>query len=122
MGRTRKPPRFKSERFPIKSLSDIDCKKTARVDGDLVTLPALGHSKAQVARHVVQPLHHLGHGRVVHDTLQTAGVKVGRFIAALVHQHRPSPQLQGTIDQAAQRMGPLAHGLAALSLDDGLAG
>ena len=64
MGRTRKPPRFKSERFPIKSLSDIDCKKTARVDGDLVTLPALGHSKAQVARHVVQPLHHLGHGHV----------------------------------------------------------
>jgi hypothetical protein len=46
MGLTRKPPRFKSERFPIKSLSDIDCKKTARVDGDLVTLPALGHPKA----------------------------------------------------------------------------
>jgi putative transposase len=42
MGRTRKPPRFKGERFPIKTLSDPDCKKTARVDGDLVTLPVLG--------------------------------------------------------------------------------
>jgi putative transposase len=38
----RKVPRFKSERFPIKTLSDIDCKQWAHVDGDLVTLPVLG--------------------------------------------------------------------------------
>jgi putative transposase len=38
----RKVPRFKNERFPIKTLSDPDCKKTARIDGDLVTLPVLG--------------------------------------------------------------------------------
>ncbi|MFM9103700.1 MAG: RNA-guided endonuclease TnpB family protein [Cyanobium sp.] len=42
MGRTRKVPRFKGERFPIKTLTDPDCKKTARVEGDLVTLPKLG--------------------------------------------------------------------------------
>lgn len=38
----RKVPRFKSARFPITTLSDTDCKKTARVDGDTVKLPALG--------------------------------------------------------------------------------
>jgi putative transposase len=42
MGRTRKPPRFKGARFPITTLSDIDCKKTAHVDGDTVKLPVLG--------------------------------------------------------------------------------
>ena len=42
MGRTRKPPRFKGQRFPVTTLSDIDCKKTARVDGDTVRLPVLG--------------------------------------------------------------------------------
>jgi putative transposase len=42
MGRTRKIPRFKGQRFPITTLSDLDCKKTARVDGDTVKLPVLG--------------------------------------------------------------------------------
>jgi putative transposase len=42
MGRTRRPPRFKGPRFPITTLSDIDCKKTASVDGDTVKLPVLG--------------------------------------------------------------------------------
>ncbi len=42
MGRTRRPPRFKSARFPITTLSDIDCKKSAHVDGDTVKLPVLG--------------------------------------------------------------------------------
>lgn len=42
MGRLRKPPRFKGSRFPITTLSDPDCKKTARVDGDTVRLPVLG--------------------------------------------------------------------------------
>jgi putative transposase len=42
MGRTRKPPRFKGSRFPVTTLSDIDCKKTVRVDGDTVRLPLLG--------------------------------------------------------------------------------
>ena len=42
MGRTRKPPRFKGQRFPITTLSDPDCKKTASVDGDTVRLPVLG--------------------------------------------------------------------------------
>jgi putative transposase len=42
MGRLRKPPRFKSARFPITTLSDTDCKKSARVDGDTVRLPVLG--------------------------------------------------------------------------------
>jgi putative transposase len=42
MGRTRKPPRFKGQRFPITTLSDPDCKKTAHVDGDTVKLPVLG--------------------------------------------------------------------------------
>lgn len=38
----RRPPRFKSARFPITTLSDTDCKKTAHVDGDTVRLPVLG--------------------------------------------------------------------------------
>jgi len=38
----RKVPRFKSARFPITTLSDTDCKKTAHVDGDTVKLPVLG--------------------------------------------------------------------------------
>lgn len=42
MGRTRKAPRFKGLRFPITTLSDTDCKKTASVDGDTVKLPILG--------------------------------------------------------------------------------
>ena len=42
MGRTRKPPRFKGSRFPVTTLSDIDCKKKVRVDGDTVRLPLLG--------------------------------------------------------------------------------
>jgi len=41
MGRTRKIPRFKGQRFPITTLSDSDCKKTAHVDGDTVKLPVL---------------------------------------------------------------------------------
>ena len=42
MGRTRKVPRFKSARFPLTTLNDTDCKKSAHVDGDLVQLPLLG--------------------------------------------------------------------------------
>jgi putative transposase len=38
----RKIPRFKSARFPITTLSDTDCKRTAHVDGDTVKLPVLG--------------------------------------------------------------------------------
>jgi putative transposase len=38
----RKPPRFKSARFPIVTLSDQDCKKSASVNGDTVKLPTLG--------------------------------------------------------------------------------
>ena len=38
----RKIPRFKSARFPITTLSDTDCKRTASVDGDTVKLPVLG--------------------------------------------------------------------------------
>lgn len=42
MGRTRKPPRFKGARFPITTLSDPDCKKTAHVNADTAKLPVLG--------------------------------------------------------------------------------
>jgi putative transposase len=38
----RKQPRFKSARFPIVTLSDLDCKRKAHVDGDTVKLPLLG--------------------------------------------------------------------------------
>lgn len=38
----RKPPRFKSARFPITTLSDSDCKVSAHVNGDQVRLPVLG--------------------------------------------------------------------------------
>lgn len=41
----REPPRFKprkEKKNPLKTLSDCDCKKSARVDGDWVTLPTLG--------------------------------------------------------------------------------
>jgi putative transposase len=41
MGRARNAPRFKGERFPIKTISDTNCKKWAHVDGDFVTLPVL---------------------------------------------------------------------------------
>ena len=41
----RKIPRFKSACSPITTLSDSDCKKTARVDGDTVKLPVLGALK-----------------------------------------------------------------------------
>ena len=41
MGRTRKEPRFKGQRFPIKTLSNEDSKKTTSVDGDTVKLPVL---------------------------------------------------------------------------------
>lgn len=42
MGRRRKRPRFKGVRFPITTLSNTDCKATAKVNGDTVTLPKLG--------------------------------------------------------------------------------
>lgn len=38
----RKMPRRKGERFPITTLSDTDCKKTAHVNADRVKLPVLG--------------------------------------------------------------------------------
>jgi putative transposase len=38
----RKQPRFKSQRFPITTLSDQDCKKAVSVDGDVARLPVLG--------------------------------------------------------------------------------
>lgn len=38
----RKVPRFKSQRFPIVTLSDQDCKTSASVDGDHVKLPTIG--------------------------------------------------------------------------------
>jgi putative transposase len=45
MGRTRKIPRFKGQRFPITTLNDLDCKKSAHVDGDSVKLPVLGEMR-----------------------------------------------------------------------------
>lgn len=45
MGRTRKIPRFKGQRFPITTLSDTNCKKSAHVDGDTVKLPVLGEMR-----------------------------------------------------------------------------
>lgn len=51
LGRRRKPPRFKSERFPITTLSDNDCKSTATVDGDLVKLPLLGSLRIRGNKH-----------------------------------------------------------------------
>jgi putative transposase len=45
MGRTRKIPRFKGQRFPITTLSDTNCKKWAHVDGDTVKLPVLGEMR-----------------------------------------------------------------------------
>ena len=41
-GRRRKPPRFKGVKFPITTLSDLDSKGSAHVNGDLVQLPKLG--------------------------------------------------------------------------------
>jgi putative transposase len=38
----RKSPRFKSQRFPITTLSDNDCKASAHVNGNTVKLPTLG--------------------------------------------------------------------------------
>ena len=38
----RKIPRFKSQRFPITTLSDNDCKASAHVNGNTVKLPTLG--------------------------------------------------------------------------------
>jgi putative transposase len=38
----RKPPRFKSARFPVTTLSDTDCKKTAGINADVAKLPGLG--------------------------------------------------------------------------------
>ena len=41
MGRTRKAPRFKGQRFPIKTLSNEDCKGLVIVEGDTVKVPVL---------------------------------------------------------------------------------
>ena len=47
----RKQPRFKSERFPITTLSDCDCKKSVSVDGDRVKLPGLGSLRIRGNKH-----------------------------------------------------------------------
>lgn len=41
-GRRRKPPRFKDQNSPVTTLSDPDCKRSARVEANTVTLPKLG--------------------------------------------------------------------------------
>jgi putative transposase len=41
----RKMPKFKSDRFPITTLSDQDCKKSTAVHGDRVKLPVLGEMR-----------------------------------------------------------------------------
>lgn len=38
----RKSPRFKSQRFPVTTLSDNDCKASAHVNGNTVKLPTIG--------------------------------------------------------------------------------
>ena len=47
----RRQPRFKSDRFPIATLSDLDCKKSASVDGNTAKLPVLGLVKIRGNNH-----------------------------------------------------------------------